>query len=304
MKDERICRAYQQIELSRAEKDTMLAEILSAGQNTKIRRFPMKKALTIAAAAAAVVCAVALPRLTAVPSAPPAPLPVTVGAPAASSPNGMRRFLNYNGLRYAFLENGAAYTLAEGALGENLGTLTLDIMADPRASGSADFAATFALGGELFTLTGYDPAFRIAVQLDGLTYLAESVDRLDGSDVDAAAYFKTAGFDRLTERVEICDHMGFEVLNTLEGEAMQSLLDGVAQSVPAQLTDEDYQSIGHAQTEGKSFLLKLHLADGTAYSLYVIPELGISMIGDNRYTLPAGFDASAFDGLTQQPLPM
>ena len=80
----------------------------------------------------------------------------------------------------------------------------------------------------------------------------------------------------------------------------------LAQSVPARLSDEQYQQIGQAQREGRSFRVTFDLADGTGYGFYVIPSLDIAMFGDGRYTTPADFSdafGSFFDGLQQDAPP-
>ena len=227
---------------------------------------------------------------------------VSVAAPGEESPMGPRKIFNWNGCRYAFLENGAEYTIRDELLGEPLGTLIWDIPADPEVYGQADLAATFALGGQIRPVCFYDPAFRVAVELEGRRYLAENVDTLEG-EPDYMAYYETAGFDLVS--LEIRDHMGREVLSVVEDP--EPLLESVFASRPVALSDGDYEAIGRAQTEGKSFLLVLNLRDTTRYTLYLIPELRISMIGDNRLMLPEDFYdrfGSLFAELTQPPLPM
>ena len=85
-------------------------------------------------------------------------------APAVDAPDGMRKMMNYNGNRYVFLENGAAYSLSAQQLKAALGTLDYDIQADPQANGKKEFSTTFALGGTVYALADYDPAFRLAVE--------------------------------------------------------------------------------------------------------------------------------------------
>lgn len=88
---------------------------------------------------------------------------------------------------------------------------------------------------------------------------------------------------------------------------IEALIDTLAQSMPAQLSDEDYQQIAKEQNEGQSYQLFFSLNDGTIYHLYVIPSLEIAMIGDGRYVLPESFAedfGSLFEGLSQNPLPV
>ena len=236
------------------------------------------------------------------------PEPLRVAAPAADqSPYSMRKFMNLNGSRYAFLENGAAYAVLETLLGESLGVLSLDIQANPQENGQAELATTYAMGGEVYALNTYDKRFRVAVKLDGQVYLAEQVAHLDGTPLDLVNYFDQAKVHKYTELTQILDHGKREVLRELTKKQTEQLLQALEQSAAAALTDEEYQAVGHAQTEGKSFYVQFVLADETTFGGYVVPELGLVMFGDDRYRLPENFGEACgalFSGLTQQPLPM
>lgn len=227
-------------------------------------------------------------------------------APAADAPDGMRKMMNYNGNRYVFLEDGAAYSLSAQQLKAALGTLDYDIQADPQANGKKEFSTTFALGGTVYELADYDPAFRLAVEWEGNYYLCQRTGQTDNSPMDAAEYFAAARFPERIERVSIADHAGAEVLAEFPGGEISALIGALAQAQPAALAEEDYLAIASAQTEGESYQLLLELNDGTTSSLYVLPSLQIAMIGDNRYALPDSFSekfGDLFDGLTQGPLP-
>ena len=231
---------------------------------------------------------------------------VQLTVPSGDSPMGPRKILNYRGSRYAFLENGAAYDLEAGDMEEELGTLQYDILADPEENGRKDLAATFALGGTLWETKLWDPDFRVAVELENSIYLAERVDSLGDEAVDLSDYFAAADFAHTARTIEIRDHMGREVLDTLEGQDRRAMLDLLCQCKAAELENEDYPAIGEAQRSGGSFRLVLKLTDGTDYGLYVLPELGLAMLGDNKYSLPEDFRQSfgeRFGGLTQGPLP-
>lgn len=225
--------------------------------------------------------------------------PIVMEAPSQDSPMGPRKIMNYDGHRYAFLENGALYRL-EDQVGQELGVLEGDILADPQGAGQKDLAATFALGGKVRVLAGYDPRFRVAVELDGSYYICENVAAVGRDALDLEEYLDAADFDEIAGSAEILDHMGREVLT---GTEPGWLLDDLREAEPAVLTDEDYASIGQAQREGKSFRVELLLADGTRYGFYLIPELQLAMVGDSKYTLELSH-AEIFDGLEQGPLPM
>ena len=124
---------------------------------------------------------------------------VPVISAAADLPGGMRRMMNYAGMRYVFLEGGAAYSLAPEQLGEAVGVLEYDIQADPEANGKKEFSATYALGGTVYLLADYDPAFRVAVEQDGLYFICQSVGYTQGGDIDPGEYFQKARFPKIVD---------------------------------------------------------------------------------------------------------
>lgn len=222
-------------------------------------------------------------------TAPSVVQPVRQGAFAADAPAGMRKTFNYNGWRYVFLENGSTYLLEPEQLGEQLGSL--------------DSTANFAAGGTLIRVNGYDPLFRVAVEWEGDYYLGERVGAADGSEMDAAEYISAAGFEQNVEKIEICDHFGREALDTLTGKRAKQLLALLTEAQPANLTNQEYERIARAQSEGRSYRLRLLLNDTTQTGMYAIPSMSIVMIGDNRYVLPeetAQELEAMFEGLTVQ----
>lgn len=270
--------------------DDLIGQATPATRPRRLRRWAAAAAacLVLVAVGAAV-----LPRLSA-----PSVTPIVQQAPA-DAPNGIRKFFNYDGHRYALLEGGATYALTPDQLGEELGVLTGDIQAEPEIAGE-DLATTFGEGGTLYRMTNYDPAFRLALQVEDSWYLCENAGRTDGEDVDMALYFETAGFAGSVTGTIIRDHAGSETLAQLDEAQSQELVTLLAAVTPAVLKDEDYQRIGTAQREGRSYQAAFQLADGTEYKFYLIPSPSIAMLGDNRYQLPEDFaDAmgSVFENL-------
>lgn len=212
----------------------------------------------------------------------------------SESTGGPRKYLNYDGCQYVFLENGSPFELTEAHLGEALGHLEYDILVDREANSARDYAATFAVGGTIYRMTNYDPAFRVAVEFEENYYICEKTGNTDGTDLDAADLFEAADFRKTVTEIILYDHFGQNELGRLSGGDAKELIKLLAQVSPASLTNEDYEEIGKAQKAGKSFLVVFQLADTTRYQLYVIPSMSIAMIGNGRYTLPDEFH-SAFD---------
>lgn len=306
----RIKNAFDKLILDEQTKSQMLSKILSSETETAAeRRVNMKNSITLKKLAPAALCtAVAIIcvfsfSLFKDKEAPTQPI-IQI-APSSDQPDSPRKILNYNGHRYVFLENGAVYDLGEN-IGEALGTITDDIFADPENNAKKDLASSFAIGGTVYSVDLYDTDFRIAVEFEGNYYVCENVDNLDGSDVNIAEYFKTAGFPETVDKISVKDHSGAETLYTLSDKETLSIIKHLSDVSPAELSNEQYQQIGHAQTNGESFILDFSLSDGTHFKMYVIPSLSIAMIGDNRYTLNQSFTDEfndLFAGLKQNQLP-
>lgn len=204
-------------------------------------------------------------------------------APAEDSPDGMRKFINYNGNRYVFLENGAAYSLTSEQLGKSLGILEYDIQSDPQTNGKKEFSATYALGGTIYEMKAYNPYFRIAVEFESKYYICQNAANTDGTVMEIPEFFKAAGFPDAIKGISVSDHFGKETLSEIPNKETADFIEELSQVKPAELDGDQYQQIAKAQNEGKSYQLFFNLKDGTKYSLYLIPELNIAMIGDNRY---------------------
>lgn len=226
-----------------------------------------------------------------------------------SAPVGPRRMFNWNGCRYVFVENGAPYDFSAFDITERLGSLEYDMQGMESGEApyiQADGATTWALGGALYAIPGYDSAFRIAVEEDGVWYMAELVARVDDTPLDAEYYFRVADMKRLVRRAELLPHMGGESLHTLGWRQARGLVDILSTAQPAKLTGEQYQQLAGAQSQGRSWQLSLLLGDGTAVNLYVVPDMGIVSIGDGYYRLPdafAGKFGDIFDSLPRQAIP-
>lgn len=309
MRDDRIVRAYAQVKPSPSAKREMLDRILAAREEPsrpgrRKSAILYRHVLPAACAAAVLLCVFTLPNLS---TRGNSPVVIQQVAPGADSPNGMRKMMNFDGFRYTFLGNGAAYELEPSRLSQPLGTLAYDIQTDPQVYGSAEYAASFAVGGTVYEIDGYDPAFRLAVEWEGQYYIAQCVDTLDDSTLDLDSYFDTAAFQDTVDRIEICDHAGRTVLREVDEADITPLLTLLARATQAELADEEYQEIARAQRSGGSYQLVFRLVDGTSYSLYVIPDLSIVSAGDNRYRMPEEYQqelSKVFNGLQQTPLPM
>lgn len=308
MKNKHIIHAYEPVRPDEIAKKRMLSNILSEKSGKSFETNPKRKSLLrkwlpAACVAAVLLCALAVPKWMDL-SASSQFVQVT---PGADSPNGIRKYMNYGGNRYVYLENGAVYEIGEKELSKAIGTLTYDIQANPEDYHAEDFAATFGVGGTVYQIDAYDPEFRVAVEINGDFYLCENVGIVNGDPIDVKTYFETADFAETVNGIEVCDHAGNTVLTEISGQDTKKMINILTQVTPADLTDEQYQQIGQAQRNGESFQLMFQLKDHTVYKMYVIPSLSIAMVGDNRYFLTDEFDkmfGELFSNLKQGAVPM
>ncbi|GMK38517.1 hypothetical protein PCCS19_15710 [Paenibacillus sp. CCS19] len=206
----------------------------------------------------------------------------------------IRKFLNYNGSRYEFLNKGEPYDLSELKLGESepLGKLEYDIAADMLIGGtngyaSRDFGTTYLTGGTLYELPGYDPAFRLAVERDDRYYIVQLVGHTDDSVIAADDYAAVAHLDKLAERVELLDGTGSQLLHawSIEKEVREWIKHIASFEPSGKLTNEQYEQLAKAEASGEAYTLRVALRDGTAIDMPLTPEMCLIAIGDNRYKL-------------------
>ena len=204
-----------------------------------------------------------------------------------------RRFLNYNGFRYAFIE-----TASTIHTGRELGVLEHDIRAASDTDTQAnDLAASYAIGGTVYEIPDYDSRYRVAVLYDGMLYMAELTGTVDGTHLGADYFFEVSKLRETAAQAYFYSHLN--VGPFAEVEDLPGLLDILSSALPF---EPDYAAITDAQTEGRFRRLELILGDGTNFPVYAIPDLGYVTIGDDYYILPderiPDF-AALFDGLEQ-----
>jgi len=275
----------------------------------RVRKKSYAKWGALAACLALAIGAAVYPFPQAKPSATPQ---ISQQAPAAA-PNGIRKFLNYNGYRYAFVGDGARFEFKGMELAKPLGTLDHDISSDigqhhESVYADKDYAATFAVGGKLYEIPTYPSHFRIAVQYQQHNYLAEIVAKADDSTISATEYLDMSGLKAHARDIHISNHAGNEVLKKVTDHgAVESVIEGLYEAETARLTGWEYEAIAEAQAQGKSYQLKFNLQDGTEMAMYIIPELKVVSMGDAYYRLPDAFfkqSGDLFEGLKQEALPL
>ncbi|MNO24474.1 hypothetical protein D3C76_142960 [compost metagenome] len=230
-----------------------------------------------------------------------------------SAPNGVRKILNYNGFRYAFVSDGAQFKFTGMKPEKSLGTLDYDINQEIEKNDGdkyveKDYSSTFAVGGELYEIPTYPSHFRIAVKYEEQFYIAEVVAKVDDVRMTAKEYLDMSNLKKHVEDVHVLNHVGNDVLKKMtEHVSVESFIEGLYIAKNADLSNKEYEAIAEAQSQGKSYQLKFNLKDGTYVAMYIIPELKVVSMGDAYYQLPDSFfdqSGDLFSGLKQEVLPL
>ena len=309
LKNNKLINEYKNAGPSKETKEKMLNNILKETAPKKSIMMPVVFAVACVAAAAVCVISITgkqslpqddiLTETTVITTEAKKPAQIMQIAPSSDAP-GMRKFLVYDGNRYAFLENGATYSFEDGELSDKLGTLETDYMANPDENKNIDFATTFALGGTAYSMNSYDSEFRIAVEYDGNYYICENVDTLDNSPVDLKAYFEQADFYNKVSAINIYDHFETVEVNAIPDTDIKAMLEELTNSTETKPSNDEYQQIGEAQNSGKSFIIAFQLTDSTEYKMFYIPSMNIASIGDNKYRTTPEFNDKFGNLFTEQ----
>ncbi|MGL4335930.1 MAG: hypothetical protein ACRCST_03475 [Turicibacter sp.] len=184
-----------------------------------------------------------------------------------TSPMGeFRKMIDVNGFRYVFLNNGEAFDLKASQLGGELDKI--EMLKD----------------ANVYEIKGYDGAFRFAVEANNEFFIAQLVSKSDDSAMDIATYFEMANLEDHVKEVQIFDHLGMELLQTLDQGQATNLLNVFSKTAVANLASEDYEAIAAAQTNNESYKVVFILEDGTTVEEYVIPNMGYVTVGDYTCT--------------------
>lgn len=310
MTEKELSDSFRAIVLTAEQKHKMLQNLLAARVEGR-RRKRWKPGLSIVVACCALLIVwFAVPAIDRSSSMPPLVQQTTPMDPRV----GMRKMMNYDGYRYAFLENGAEFDLSKVQLTEKLGVLEYDIEADIQQGAkngyaNQDFASTYALGGEIYSMGGYHKSFRVAVKAGETYYIAQVVGRTDNMPLSVQDYFQNGEFAKRTAKAEVLNHSGSRILHAFDHrKELQKFIEGLSASAEAaHLQAEDYQTLSKAQSSGKSFMIRLRLKDATVTSMYVVPELRLVSIGDGQYKLSDRFlsdFAKLFASLQQNAAPL
>lgn len=213
--------------------------------------------------------------------------PTKLITPTSDMMPNMRRFMVFNGKRYVFLNNGALYDFNE-ELTEKLGTLETEMKFGIEASSNQDSSATFAVGCEIYKIPYYNQDFRVAVKGEDGFYICQSVDAIN-AEVNLSEYFESANIVKNTKDIFVYNHFGNEYLGELKNREFKNIIKIISNASEKEFSNEEFEAIAKSQTNGESFKIILTLKDETTFEFYIIPNLNVVMVGDNRYEIPKEF---------------
>lgn len=232
--------------------------------------------------------------------------PTTLITPSSDMMPNMRKFMIFNGKRYVFLNNGALYNFDE-ELTEKLGTLDVNMKFGVEASNQSDPSSTFAVGCEIYKIPYYKEDFRVAVKGEDGFYICQSVDAIN-EEVNLDEYFESANIIKNTKDIFVYNHFGNECLGELKNREFKKLIKIITNASEKEFSNEEFEAIAKSQSNGESFKMVLILKDQTTFEFYVIPNLSVVMVGDNRYEVPKDFSNDLkeifkdYKRITVQPL--
>lgn len=273
---EKIYKSFDEIKPSNEQKDRMLENILAKAQkreeqkNKKVVNLADRKTAKVRqwvgiAAGLLLIAGIGTVWQTGVIFGPNVNTHQGIEGPSAS-PMGIRKIFNYEGYRYAFLNDGESFELKSEQLGEMLGKV-------PEG-------ASFAEEGDLYALSDYDADFRMAVQWEDRYYIAQRVAKADESPMDIKVYFENMELEKNLVEVVISDQAEMEVLKTLSKEEAMIVAESFANTEVARLEDAQYEAIANAQGQGESYQVSFVLRDGSKVGHYVIPSMNYVTVGD------------------------
>ena len=207
--------------------------------------------------------------------------------PASDIMPNMRKFMIFNDKRYVFLNNGALYDFDE-ELTEKLGTLDNEMKFGLEAAAKSNSSSTFAVGSEIYKIPYYDENFRVAVKGEEGFYICQSVDAIN-DEVDLSEYFKSANIIKNTKNIFVYNHFGNECLGELKNREFKKLIKIITNASEKEFSNEEFEAIAKSQSNGESFKIVLILKDETTFEFYIIPNLSVVMVGDNRYEVSEEF---------------
>jgi hypothetical protein len=71
--------------------------------------------------------------------------------------------------------------------------------------------------------------------------------------------------------------------------AIRKLVTELEKGVPAALSVGQYEELASAQAEGKSYLIRWSLKDGTEIDMPIVPGMSLITVGDGNYELTQTF---------------
>ena len=208
-----------------------------------------------------------------------------VSTPSLTAEAGMRKFMNYNGYRYIFLDDVAEMSIAPASLLKSLGTLDIALDTNGKVNPTTPFSSTFAIGGTIWQLREYNPNYRVVVALNDQYYLCEKVGRSDDGFFDLSQFFEDANLYNRITNIDITSRTENTSISTLNAQDSSSLLKLIAESDFLLPSTIDYELLFSEASRLEALTLTLHFNDATQMMFFLTPSQNIISIGDSYYLI-------------------
>ena len=197
---------------------------------------------------------------------------------------GVRKFMNYKGYRYVFLEE-IPQNIDFSSLTNQLGQLESLLIFGETTDTAKEYATTFAQGGTIWESKDYNPDYRVVVEHEGQYYLCENVGRSDDTYFDLAHFFEAADFGERALGIEVSRRIDGIFITELDQQTSKALLEDISKSRFLETDQIPYEELASDEAREKSITLKILLSDETSLEIFATPSLRILSIGDNYYQI-------------------
>ena len=203
---------------------------------------------------------------------------------------GVRKFMNYNGNRYAVLDNISDELLNSLELSNYLGTLNTPIdfydNNESDSSMSTNFSSTFALGGEVWETSKYDSRYRVIIKDVNKLYLCEMVGKSNDSTIDIDEFIIYGDFHNRISEIDIISSTN-SLLNTLLGKELDLFINELSTATFTSSSSLDYDKLFSEESRASSLNIVFKFDDGTTTNAILYPHLSVISLGDNYFSLPS-----------------
>lgn len=299
MNENQLKQSFDTIKPTQEQKDRMHSKLLSQiekhGQTQKtdtpkakvVSLESRRRQWTLAAASLVAVVGLSVSMQMINTTTEPTNTGITISAPSSTQGMGMRKFMNYNGHRYVFLEDTYQVDIEEDDLIQALDTLETQLTYDGTSDPTEQLATSFAIGGTIWEVEQYNPSYRVVVALEGNYYLCENMGRSDDQVFNLSQFFDEAKFSDRVEHIEMAYRNDNEQIARLNKADSVFLLELISESEFLMPSEIDFETFFSEEP----IRVKVVLDDQTRLEMVIVLSQNIIGIGDNYYSMTPELEA-------------